>query len=292
MLFEPGYKLKPCSGAEWQICGSSSLTQWVDDYAGILGLEKAEGLSEPFCFFYDRRVKDSIPEDILQVARKYRWRKIEYDNSAYFLSSETDSILYEIIRETTDEDRIYNMWFSLHPFYHHLIPRQVCPIHAGLVEKNGRGILLAAPGGTGKSTCCERLPKDWRVHCDDEALIALNHENYPFAQPLPTWSNLIIGKDRREWSLIECIKVNAIFFIEQSDVDEIIPLNQATSAALINQAIVQIMRRAWDYWGDQVKRKMQREVFDMACEMAGIIKGFKLRVSLDGKFWEEIESLL
>lgn len=292
MSSEPGYILRLCNGAEWRICSSESMAGWVEEYAGIMGLEKAEGLSEPFCFFYDGRTEDTIPESIRKITRNYKWRKIKYHKSEYYTSAETESILYAILNETTEEDRIYNMWFSLHPFYYHFIRRRIFPMHAGLAERNGKGILIAAPGGTGKSTCCRRLPKDWRVLSDDEVIIVLKLDNSPGAHPLPTWSNLIVGNARKSWASNDSVKVDAIFFIEPADIDEIIPLNQADSAALINQSATQIMRRAWDYWNSGVKRKMQGDVFAMACIMAASAKGYKLRVSLESKFWEEIDKVL
>ena len=44
-------------------------------------------------------------------------------------------------------------------------------VHGGLAELHGQGVILAAPGGTGKTTASTRLPAPWHSLCDDTALI-------------------------------------------------------------------------------------------------------------------------
>lgn len=59
-------------------------------------------------------------------------------------------------------------------------------IHAGVLEKNGQGILLPGIPGAGKSTICAALSlKGWRLLSDELALIDLNTgECAPLARPV------------------------------------------------------------------------------------------------------------
>ena len=41
-------------------------------------------------------------------------------------------------------------------------------LHGALAEKDGIGVILAAPGGTGKTTASDRLLAPWRSRCDEQ----------------------------------------------------------------------------------------------------------------------------
>lgn len=59
-------------------------------------------------------------------------------------------------------------------------------IHAAVVEKNGRAMVLPAPPGSGKSTLCAALvSRGWRLLSDELTLIGLdNHLVTPLARPV------------------------------------------------------------------------------------------------------------
>ena len=59
-------------------------------------------------------------------------------------------------------------WCVVNAMHNHLI------IHAAVVEKNGRAVIMPAPPGSGKSTLCAALvSKGWRLLSDELAMIAL-----------------------------------------------------------------------------------------------------------------------
>lgn len=75
----------------------------------------------------------------------------------------------------------------LNPIFRQIIDYGGTCYHGGLIEYQGQGILLSGPSGTGKSTCCRRIPSPWQALSDDECLISWHDQHYQ-VQPLPTWS--------------------------------------------------------------------------------------------------------
>ena len=59
-------------------------------------------------------------------------------------------------------------WCVANHYHHYLI------IHAAVIEKDGRGLIMPAPPGSGKSTLCAALVnRGWRLFSDELALISL-----------------------------------------------------------------------------------------------------------------------
>ena len=63
-------------------------------------------------------------------------------------------------------------------------------IHGALAERNGHGVILAAPGGTGKTTASNRLPAPWRSLCDDATLVVRDPWTPGCVPPSPLHSNV------------------------------------------------------------------------------------------------------
>jgi SynChlorMet cassette protein ScmC len=82
-----------------------------------------------------------------------------------------------------------------------------------------------------------------------------------------------------------------IFFLEHAEEDEAVPVGQGEASILINGAVGEICQRFWEKLGRESQRKSRSKVYHNACEMAKQIPAFRLHVSLDGRFWEEIEKV-
>ena len=104
-------------------------------------------------------------------------------------------------------------------------------MHATLLEYQGQGIILAAPGGTGKSTCSRRVPPPWRACCDDEVLVVKSPDGRYLAHPFPTWSDYIWQRAENTWQVEKALPLAGIFFFKQSlEEDRVKPLGGALSA--------------------------------------------------------------
>jgi SynChlorMet cassette protein ScmC len=200
--------------------------------------------------------------------------------------SQIDDVVYEI---GDDSREFANIWYSSQAILLQNVKDGGLPIHAALMELDGRGVLLSAPSGTGKSTCCRRLPEPWKPLCDDAAIIVLDREKQCRAQPFPTWSDYLITSSWKTWNVQYSVPIDGIFFLEQSERDEVVPLGTGQTAVSMSDAVVQMCRSFWRGMDIKKQSNFRGQIFDSACKIATKIPGFCLRASLCGKFWEEIE---
>jgi SynChlorMet cassette protein ScmC len=187
---------------------------------------------------------------------------------------------------------ILSMRLSLLPIYYGAEQSGGLPLHSALVKHNDMGVMLAAPKKTGKSTCCNRFPSPWQVLCDEETLIVRDDQKQFMAHPFPTWSCFVAGDGKRTWDTQQHIPVAGIFFLEQSQKDQVAPLGQGEAAAFINQMATQVCHRFWGNLSHDEVRARKERLFKNASELAKAIPTFKLGVSLEGRFWEEIEKAI
>ena len=166
------------------------------------------------------------------------------------------------------------------------------PFHAALVECAGRGILLAAKGGGGKTTCSSRLPDQWKILCDDENLVVLDENKVYRVHPFPTWNDYVMKRSENTWDVQYSVPFSGIFFIEQSESDEVIPLSVGQTSVQMTRSVTQVLGRLWNNLPREEQKITMRDIFNNAFEMAKVVPAFRLRVSLDGRFWEEIEKVL
>jgi SynChlorMet cassette protein ScmC len=151
-------------------------------------------------------------------------------------------------------------------------------------------VLLAGPGGYGKSTCCKRVPSPWRCLCDDESLIIKARDGY-VVHPLPTWSEHFKGPSDKSWDVSHSVPLGGIFFLEQDQVDEIVPMTPVHIAARINFSAVEafnkyIMHRTV---GRELKRDIRIRILNNASDISRQVHCASLKFSKDGAFWREIE---
>jgi SynChlorMet cassette protein ScmC len=80
-----------------------------------------------------------------------------------------------------------------------------------------------------------------------------------------------------------------LFFLQQSETDKIEPLGRGRAAFFATISAAEVRQ---GLWLEAATANQTRELFDRACEIAKTIPAFVLRVSLSGRFWEEIEKVL
>lgn len=194
--------------------------------------------------------------------------------------------------DKVERNQFLYMWHSLFPIYYRSIFKGGLPFHAGLVELDGKGFLLAAPAETGKSTCCRRLPSYWKKLCDDEALVVLGKKIKYSAHPFPTWSDYLFERKEKTWNVHYSLPLTAIFFIEPSHIDSIKPVGGGNAAVLINDSAFQVCYKLMQSLNKEEQRQFKLKLFENACEVAKIIPAYRLRVSLHGRFWEKMEQVV
>ncbi len=82
-------------------------------------------------------------------------------------------------------------------------------VHGALAEWNGQGVILAGPGGVGKTTASKRLPRPWRSLSDDNTLIVKSPDGSYWAHPWPTWSQYRQGKMSGSWDVQTAVQARS-----------------------------------------------------------------------------------
>jgi len=165
-------------------------------------------------------------------------------------------------------------------------------LHGALAAWNGNGVILAGPGGRGKTTASRRLPRHWQSFCDDMTLIVLDNRGLYWAHPWPTWSTFMINGPGRTWNVQHAVPLTGIFFLEQAHKDAFIPMGIAQSICLLNESAKQA---SWSIPGHSEKnvlRELRLQRFDNICALAKNVSSYVLRMGIDGAFWKEIEKAL
>ncbi len=295
-----GYGLSLNDGSSWWITGNKDNARWVDRLATVMELQECAWNGSPKLIFSKMQdangARDGASDSPL---RRLGWWETDegwicYDHKtirAWYHNSISD-----VVFEIDNNDGNYtieciNMWYSCQAIYKPSIRRGGLPLHAGLVELDGRGVLLVAPGGTGKSTCCRRIPNYWKSLCDDEMLAILDEAGNYRAHPFPTWSDYLL-KRAKMWNVQYSVPISAVFFLKQSENDEAVPVGKGEAAVLMSESARQVCYDLEGREGRKGQSKLGIELFNNACEMAKMIPTFRLRISLHGKFWEEIEKAL
>ncbi len=295
------YGLRLSDGAGWRLSGIDGQSEWVDRFAAIMELEESRLNGSPKLIFSSKKTVpdvNNIKPAFAAARLNTRGRDAGWtvDNPASFRiwsHKRIPDVICNIIHmDECEEIQILNMWFALFPIYQRGLFMGGLPFHAGLVELDGKGVLLCAAGGVGKSTCCRRLPDYWRSLCDDETLVVLDKREKYRAHPFPTWSNYLWKRSEKTWNVQYSAPLHGIFFLEQSGTDELEPINVGQAIVLINESAAQIYEKFQRGMDKENKRSLRKEIFNNACEIAKRIPTYRLRASRRGGFWKKMERVL
>jgi len=276
-----------------RISSEQSLASWLEKLASIMGLdscendEDCESKDAGLIMFVNRDHECEYPFD----RENSRWKSLCLKNLDIWRNDSSPDVYIELKRNN-ESTKIINMNCSMLPVYDRAASCGGLPFHAGLVGLDGKGFLLAADGNTGKTTSCSRLPKYFSPMSDDETLVMKKEERSYAAHPFPTWSDHVWKRTDRTWTVNESVPLDAVFFIHQSEADELVPLGEGESAALISRSAGQVYEKFfWQVDGD-TGGKTRKRLFTNACAFASSVRSYRLGVSLEGEFWKLIESVL
>jgi len=164
-------------------------------------------------------------------------------------------------------------------------------VHGALAERDGMGIILAAPGGTGKTTASNRLPVPWRSLCDDTTLVVLDAQGSYWAHPWPTWSRFIDSESGGVWNVQEAVPLKGIFFLEQAVEDNVKRVGAGQAVSLLTECAKQASMFTIGL-PEKELRDMYLERFNNLCDLASVVPVHMLDISLTGAFWQKIEQAL
>lgn len=166
-------------------------------------------------------------------------------------------------------------------------------LHGALAEKDGQGVILAAPGGTGKTTASNRLPPPWRSLCDDTTLVVPDGSGGYRAHPWPTWSRFRDKGPGGSWRVEESVPLAALFFLSRAEEDRVEPAAVPDAAAYLTESLHQTVGIPSQHGRtpEEAARHCWMELA-AATALARAVPAYRLEISLTGMFWEAIDGAL
>ncbi len=166
-------------------------------------------------------------------------------------------------------------------------------LHSALAEHNGKGVIFAAPSGTGKSTASRRLPHWWKSLCDDTTIVVRDTSGSWRAHPWPTWSAFWNGGQGGSWDTSYSVPLEAIFFLSQSEMESMEHLGKGEGLIRLVKASAQVSLFAMKLAGHlQTNRTINQQRFSNLTDLAAKVPMYMLNLSLNGEFWKHIERVI
>jgi len=284
----------------WSIAGTPETRLWVEQLAWIMGLRQVSFNGSPSLIFcrsvLDERKKDQCIQTLSKIVSRELplggWRSSKGNIMEVWSHEESSNAIFDLGEKSMNEIVILQMSSVAQFLFRKAAFLGGIPFHSALLDCMGRGVLLAAQGGGGKSTCSRRIPAPWRALCDDETVVIKNSESNFRVHPFPTWSEYIWRRSTPTWDVQRNLPLAAVFFLEQAEKDEVISLGKATATACINRSAREPLDLIRVDCDPEEKRKIRKRVFENAAELAKAVPTYRLKVSLTGRFWEKIEEVL
>ncbi len=165
-------------------------------------------------------------------------------------------------------------------------------IHGALAEREGWGVVLAGPGGIGKTTASRRLPAPWRSRSDDATLIVRDEAGVYWAHPWPTWSRFLGDDEGGTWDVQRAVRLRALFFLARGESGRVDPVGSGQAAALLMQSTEQVVGPAqWGMVRDDL-RALRLRRFENVTALVGAIPCHILHLSLETPFWDTVDVVL
>ncbi len=279
---QTSFRLELSKGQSWTILAEPPVQAWAERLADILELQEGKIDDSSRLIFRKRTDEES--------AMPGNWESLHLESITLRSCTAAADVICEVPSEHPD---LMGIWESVYPIYNRAQRDGGLPVHAALVEKDGRGVLLAGVSSSGKSTCCRRIPPSWNVLCDEETLVLFDPEqNAYLAHPFPTWSRFAGQKKSVSCNVKRTVPLRALFFLEKSATDSILPLGRGRTAMSLLSLASEKCHIDWNRIGRQQRISLRGTLFGNACTMADSLPGFLLRVSRSGRFWEKMGEVL
>jgi len=286
-----GFSLNLGDGNRWWIGSSPRAAPLAETLAYLMHLEEGDPDEDPFIYFYEKNTDQ--PHLELSRFQAQGWINLYPVHFQIWFHPRRHHVLCGYDAGKRQNSIFPLLAAAVHTMQWDSISRGCLPFHGALLEHKGQGVILAAPGGTGKSTCSRRVFFPWRARCDDEILVVPAPAGGYLAHPFPTWTDYLWERAKNTWKVAEAIPLAGLFFLEQTPEDEIIPLAEHRAAVAVAQSAEEILSFHLQFGahGKEI-RDLKLNILDNACALVKQIPAFRLRVSLTGKFWEKIEAAL
>jgi len=269
---------------DWHISGVGPCAELVAELQRIMKLspmaEKTAGMT-----VMPRSDYDGLPEAERSRMSVFYARKavrlFRHERSARWFLVLPDGILAD--RNT----RIVLMWVMLQPFFLHCLTRGALPVHAASADRNGRSVIVAAAGDTGKTTTVRRLKPPWVERGDDAALLLPRRQGFEL-HPLPTWSEFIYGTNPlAAWDFEKGTDLGGIFFLQQANQDRAEPLPAPVATMMLYRSAMEALGPLQK----QISPDLRTRIFETAADIIRVTPALILHATLRGDVQESIETV-
>jgi len=165
-------------------------------------------------------------------------------------------------------------------------------MHGALAERDGIAVIMAAPGGTGKTTASNRLKRPWLSLCDDTTLVVKDQKGKYWAHPWPTWSRFQNGGPGGAWDVQKAVPLKGIFILTQAPKDRMERVGSGQAVGLMIESVTQASIFMTMGLPKAELSCLHLEQFNNLCALTHVIQVNVLHISLTGSFWQEIEQVL
>jgi SynChlorMet cassette protein ScmC len=273
-------ELKTADGHEWQLWAKgNNAVLLISRFAHALGMNR----QKPTALAVDeiRRIRKIV---VSVSQNEIRWRDLPVEQA--------NEISCQVGPIHTPEKTAFQLTRISQVVANYSEKNGGLLVHGALAEWNGQGVILAGPGGVGKTTASKRLPHPWRSLSDDNTLIVKSPDGSYWAHPWPTWSQYRQGKMNGSWDVQAAVKLRLICMLTQNKKDRVsqLPTRQAISEMVdVSGQTFFIMANGMD---KDAIRRINLLRFENAITMSKWVPICRLEISRNGKFWKEIEKFL
>lgn len=282
------YLIRLADGTSWEIGADDDAASRLKLYARILGLKRIRGGATRRLLLAGEK---SSPVDLTAeegwAVKDLRLLRLHYHQ-------ERSEVVCGLGPQGQQAEDLLKLKYSLFPIFEGVQEKGGIPFHAALIERDGAGILIAAYGGTGKTTCCRRIPPPWKPLCDDDTLVVKAGKDDYRAHPFPTWSRYIEGACQDTWDVQRSVPVRALFFLERAEEAEeaAVPLKTWEAAIRASRQESHILNCILLGLAQEECRKLRAAFFRSVADFVTGVPAYVLRAKLDGTFWKHIERVL
>jgi len=290
----PAVGLCLADGASWNIVAENPEAElFIKRLAGVMGLSSANGVGRKLAIQVQEgegadtelgRMPGSLKSLFGEALADYPW-----EEECSPLKVNISCNLYQ--HEDENHETLQLIHLSS-VFVLDAVTRGGMLLHGALIEREGMGMILAGPGGVGKTTACSRLPEPWQVLSDDITLIVRDRTGKYWAHPWPTWSRFTVEKVGGSWDVGRGIELQAICFLNQSQEMDMVYIGKGEMVCLTMESIEQANRLLRKRLKEESFRKLSNLHFRNVCKMVESIRGYHLSLDLETHFWEFLDGLL
>jgi SynChlorMet cassette protein ScmC len=289
------YGVRLLDGSAWGFTGYGKAIPPLDTFArmnGMIEVDETWPCVAKFSFMSTKSADELIPRQLAQgldidIINNYGriWSCPLFKD----IFIELIHTHHDVGGTGVDIMRMSNAWKIIHKHY---IFKGGTFFHAASAALNGRGMLITAPSSTGKTTSFRRLPNYWEKFSDDLVLVIKNKNGIYNMHGLPTWSEYIVNKRKPVFHVERYVPLYAIFFLEQSDEDKVEKIKPTQAAIEIYETLKFHSKGFLLKIKSLEKKEIHKNLFDTSINLAKSIKCYRLKATLHGEFWKEIEKVL